>query len=110
MTHLSIPGPIADYFDEDKRGDPEAVSRCFTPKATVKDEGRTHTGRAAIRQWKAAATAKYSYTSEPFAVDEAVGRYVVRSRLTGSFPGSPIDLKYSFRLEHGKIASLEIEL
>jgi hypothetical protein len=110
MTQLPIPGPIADYFEADKRGDSKAVSRCFTSQATVKDEGRSYSGRAAIQQWKAAATAKYSYTSEPFAIDEANGRYVVTSRLTGSFPGSPIDLRYSFGLEHGKIASLEIAL
>jgi hypothetical protein len=26
----------------------------------------------------------------------------------GNFPGSPADLRYGFRLERGKIASLEI--
>jgi hypothetical protein len=108
MTQLSIPKPIADYFEADKRGDADAVSRCFTAQASVKDERRMYSGCAAIREWKAAATAKYSYTSEPFAVDEADGRYVVTSRLTGSFPGSPIDLRYSFRLADGKIAALEI--
>jgi len=33
---------------------------------------------------------------------------VVTSRLTGNFPGSPVDLRYFFRLEGDKIASLEI--
>jgi len=28
--------------------------------------------------------------------------------VTGNFPGSPVDLRYSFALEQGKIASLEI--
>jgi hypothetical protein len=35
-------------------------------------------------------------------------RFVVSSRLTGNFPGSPVDLRFIFRLEGGKIASLEI--
>ena len=43
---LDLPKPIAAYFTADK-GDGEAVSRCFTEDAVVKDEGHTHRGRAA---------------------------------------------------------------
>jgi hypothetical protein len=107
LTHLNLPEPIAAYFDADKR-DAEAVARCFTKQAVVKDEGRTHTGVAAIRAWKSAASAKYTYTSEPFAVDQKDGGYVVTSRLTGNFPGSPVNLRFAFRVERGKIASLQI--
>jgi hypothetical protein len=108
MPHLNIPEPIAAYFAADKRGDAEAVARCFTKRATVKDEGQTHSGRAAIQQWKTSTSAKYSYTSKPLAVEQADGWYIVTSRLTGDFPGSPIELRFAFRLEHGQIASLEI--
>ncbi len=66
---LNLPKPIAAYFTADK-GDGEAVSQCFTENAVVKDEGHTHKGRAAIKEWKADASAKYEYTSEPFACEE----------------------------------------
>jgi hypothetical protein len=33
---------------------------------------------------------------------------VVTSRLTGNFSGGPVDLRYVFRLERGKIAALDI--
>jgi hypothetical protein len=107
MTDLKLPEPIAAYFDADKR-DGEAVARCFTKHAVVTDEGRTHAGPTAIKAWKTEASAKYSYTSEPFAMEQEDGRYIVTSRLTGNFPGSPVDLRLVFRLERGKIASLEI--
>ena len=107
MTDLNLPEPIATYFDADQR-DGEAVARCFTKEAVVEDEGQTHSGRAAIKAWKTAASAKYAYTSAPFAVEQTDGRYSVRSRLTGNFPGSPVALRYLFRLERGKIAHLEI--
>ncbi len=107
MTELKLPEPIAAYFNADKR-DSEAVVRCFTNQAAVTDEGQTHSGPAAIKAWKIEASAKYSYTSEPFAVEEKDGRYIVTSRLTGNFPGSPVDLRFVFRLERGKIAFLEI--
>ena len=104
---LDLPEPIAAYFHADQR-DGDAVARCFTKQAVVEDEGQTHCGLDAIRAWKIAASAKYAYTSVPFAVELKDGRHTVTSRLTGNFPGSPIDLRYLFRLEHGKIARLEI--
>lgn len=107
MNDLNLPEPIATYFDADQR-DGEAVARCFTQHAVVKDEGHIHMGPAAIRAWKTAASAKYSYTSKPFAVERKDGTYIITSRLSGNFPGSPVDLRYAFRLRRGKIAQLEI--
>lgn len=107
MTDLDLPGPIAAYFEADKQGG-DAVARCFTRRALVKDEGRTHSGPDAIRAWKTAASAKYSYVAEPLALEQGDGIFIVTSRLTGNFPGSPVELRYAFRLERGKIASLDI--
>jgi len=104
---LSLPKPIAAYFAAD-RGDGEAVSQCFTDNAVVKDEGHTHKGRPAIREWKTDASAKYEYTCEPISCEEKEGKTVVTSHLVGNFPGSPVDLRFFFKLEGDKIASLEI--
>ena len=106
-TSFNLPKPIAAYFAAD-RGDGEAVSQCFTDNAVVKDEGHTHKGRAAIKEWKTDASAKYEYTCEPFACEEKDGKTIVTSHLVGSFPGSPVDLRFFFKLEGDKIASLEI--
>src|ERR1700745_1365703 len=94
---IILPEPIAAYFDADKRN-VEAIARCFTDDAVVKDEGQTHTGISAIRLWKAAGSPKHAYTSEPFSAEQHDGMTVVTSRLTGNFPGSPIDLRFFFRL------------
>ena len=104
---LDLPGPIAAYFAAD-REDGEAVARCFTEAAVVKDEARTHRGRAAIRQWKEEVSTRFQYTSEPFACEQRDGAVVVTSRLTGNFPGSPVNLRFFFVLDGDKIASLEI--
>jgi hypothetical protein len=104
---LNLPKPIAAYFIADK-GDGEAISQCFTENAVVKDEGHTHKGSAAIKEWKTDASAKYEYTNEPFACEEKDGKTVVTSHLVGNFPGSPVDLRFFFKLEGDKIASLEI--
>lgn len=104
---LNLPNPIAAYFTADK-GDSEAVSQCFTENAVVKDEGHTYKGRAAIKQWKADVSTKYKYTCEPMAGEEKDGRTIVTCHLVGNFPGSPVDLRFFFKLEGEKIASLEV--
>jgi hypothetical protein len=104
---LNLPKPIVDYFAADKN-DSEAIAQCFTENAAVKDEGHIYNGRSAIRQWKAESATKYTYTSEPFASEERDGKLIVTSRLTGNFPGSPVNLRFFFSLEGDKIASLEI--
>ena len=107
MTPISLPDPIAAYFAADLKN-PEAVARCFTPQATVKDEGHTHEGREAIQAWKAGAAAQYRYTTEPLAHAHANGVHTVSGHVAGNFPGSPVDLQYRFRLDGDLIASLEI--
>jgi len=104
---LDLPTPVATYFSADT-SDSEAVAQCFTENAVVKDEGRTFKGRAAIRQWKVDASAKYQYKSEPIVCERRDGQVIVTSRLTGNFPGSPVNLRFFFRLEGDKIESLEI--
>ena|ERR1700730_10932805 len=104
---LDLPKPIEAYFAADK-GDIETIARFFTENAVVKDEGQTYNGLAAIKQWKAGASKKYTYTSEPFACDQKEGKTVITSRLVGNFPGSPVNLRFFFELAGDKIKSLKI--
>jgi len=111
MTALTLPEPLATYFTAAPSLDgAEAIVRCFSPQALVKDEGRSHFGHDAIRAWQRQASSQYRYTSEPFAVAPTDGGCLVTSRVTGNFPGSPVDLRYHFQLAGGLITSLEITL
>ncbi len=107
MKDLNLPEPVVAYFEADRRG-PKAVAGCFNSDGRVLDEGQAHVGLPAIEAWKAATSRKYSYTAEPFALAREDRRYIVTSRVVGDFPGSPVNLRYNFTLERGKIASLEI--
>ena len=106
-TPIDLPPPIAAYFAADT-SDANAVARCFSESAVVIDERREHRGRPAITRWKAEATAKYHYTSEPLTVDASGPDVTVTARVTGDFPGSPVELQYRFTLEGASIARLEI--
>ena len=105
---FELPTPIAAYFRADPGSDLEAFARCFTHDAIVIDEGKTYRGAEAVKQWKSETSAKFTYDCEPLAIKEEAGRTVVTCRLAGTFPGSPLDLRFLFGLEKNKIASLEI--
>ena len=76
----------------------------------MRDEGKTITGRAAIKAWRVETSRKYHHTVEPLTVSEREGRVVVTGKVSGDFPGSPINLEHIFEIEDGRIASLDIRL
>lgn len=108
MKALNLPEPIAAYFEADRRDGP-AVARCFTNDGVVIDAGQTHVGIAAIEEWKTAASVQTSYAVEPVRLENKDHTCIVTGRVTGNFPGSPVDLRYTFALDRGKIASMEIK-
>lgn len=106
---LNLPQPILDYFAADRLSNGDAVAQCFSENATVQDEGRSHHGVSAIRRWKTESSLKYTYTVEPLSVVSQGKEVIVTSRLTGTFPGSPTNLRYIFALAADKIENLEIK-
>jgi len=103
-----LPKAVAAYFDADAAGDAEAVAAAFTEDAVVTDERRTHRGRAAIAAWKAELARTLTYTTELLDAAQDGNAVVVRGRVSGSFPGSPVELRYRFTLAGGRISALAI--
>jgi len=104
---IDLPAPVAAYFAADTTG-AEAVAQCFTDGAVVIDERQEYRGRTAIARWKAEVSAKFRYTVDRLGVHVSRDQITVTGRVTGDFPGSPVDLQYRFTLEGDKIARLEI--
>lgn len=108
QSDLSMPAPVARYFGSNTAG-PSTAAQCFAEDAIVIDEGHEHRGRSAITAWRAASIAKYQFTTEPLSSEvEAQGVLTVIARVTGTFPGSPVELRFRFTLEAELIARLEI--
>ena len=105
---LDVPDAVAEYLAAEGAKDADALSRCFTEDGTVHDEGQDYLGCDSIRQWKLTADAKYQYVFQTINVQTVGDRVTVRARLTGEFPGSPVELDHIFKLSGDKIASLEI--
>ena len=103
-----LPTPIAIYIAAANRGETEALAQCFAQSAVVRDEGKTIEGLAAIKNWMVETKRKYQHTIEPLTSTQKDGKTIVTNRLTGNFPGSPIELEFVFTLDRDKITALEI--
>jgi SnoaL-like domain len=104
-----LPMIIATYLAAANEGRDDSASACFTENARVQDENHDHVGHTAIRQWVSEATAKYHPKTEILHVTENEGTYLVSTRVSGSFPGSPVELDFSFTLADEKISNLSIQ-
>jgi hypothetical protein len=105
---LQLPVAIERYIQIANSGTPEAAAECFAADAIVRDEGQTYEGVAAIKNWMAATKKKYRHTVTPLELAEHGGQSILKTRLAGSFPGSPITVNFNFVLAGGKIRSLAI--
>ncbi|PZG00753.1 nuclear transport factor 2 family protein [Micromonospora deserti] len=104
-----VPDVINRYYRAVNDGDTDAFVDCFAENASVSDEDRIHEGRAAIRAWRERTAASSPYTADPVSAEaEAGDNYVVTSRVSGTFPGSPILLRFRFTLRDGLIGALDI--
>ena len=105
-----LPEPLESYFEAVNREDVEAMLVPFAANAVVRDEGKTRSGVPELREWIEEVTAKYHPRLEvEHVVEDGAGAVVVVGLVSGAFPGSPIRLRYTFRLSEGKIAHLEIK-
>jgi hypothetical protein len=105
---IHLAKPINIYFTSAKTHDVGSLDRCFAADALVHDEGRTIRGIAAIKAWRSETEEKYHHTVEPLSVTGRDGKTVVTAKVSGNFPGSPVNLDHIFELHGDKIVSLEI--
>ena len=103
MTDM-LPLAIVRYF---AARTPEEVADSLAGDAVVTDERQTRTGRAEILEWREE-VAQVRYRQDILSASGAGDSYTVTCRLTGGFPGSPVELDNRFQLAGGRIAGLEI--
>lgn len=103
---MNLPNIISELVKAQNEFDSAAYANCFTENAVVFDEGKTHNGIAEIENWIDKANKEYKATMKPLDFNEKES--VLSAEISGSFPGSPITLKYHLELQEGLIQSLKI--
>ncbi|NVZ63959.1 nuclear transport factor 2 family protein [Pseudomonas gingeri] len=110
-TTTTLAPAIEAYIAAANARDTSAVESFFAADANVFDEGQHRVGTLAIAQWMDETARKYQPRVEVLDVAQRTGKVLVKQLVSGSFPGSPVELRYVFRLdEQGKIARLDISL
>lgn len=105
---MKIPAIITELVTAQNSQDSVAYADCFTSDAKVFDEGHDHHGKEEIKAWIESANAKYQAVMEPIDYSESDGKAVLTAKISGTFPGSPIVLKYNMEIVQERIRSLKI--
>jgi len=103
---MNLPNIISELVQTQNNFDSHAYANCFTETATVFDEGKTHNGKTEIENWIATANSEYKAVMKPIDYNEKEN--ILSAEISGSFPGSPLVLKYHFEWNDGLIQSLKI--
>lgn len=103
------PRVIDAYFRAIADDDTDALVACFTDDAEVSDEGSVHRGPEEIRAWRERTRSAYLYTADVLRAERDGDRYVITTRLSGDFPGSPVEVPYHFTLREGLFSNLDID-
>jgi hypothetical protein len=105
---MKLPAPIDGFFLAHNTGETNRFEDLFTMDAVVSDEDHEYCGDA-IKSWIDDAVSKYRpLHAEVIAVMPSGSQTVVTAQVSGTFPGSPVQLRYQFTIRDGKISALSI--
>jgi hypothetical protein len=108
MSEQDLPAAIRSYLETPSHDVEAKLGELFTEDAVVHDDGHTHVGLESIRRWNHEVASAFAYSREVVEVLERGAGTIVRLRIEGNFPGSPIDLHHHFSLDGDKIALMTI--
>ncbi|GEJ45845.1 MULTISPECIES: nuclear transport factor 2 family protein [unclassified Chryseobacterium] len=103
---MNLPNIISELVKAQNEFNSAAYANCFAENAEVFDEGQTHHGKPEIEKWIDKANKEYRATMKP--IDYNENENILSAEVAGTFPGSPIVLKYHFQLSEGYIQSLKV--
>lgn len=106
---MNPPEIIIRYVDAANRFDVAGAANCFSADAHVHDESHDYIGLDAVREWINETSRKYRPQLKVLTAKAQGDGLLVTVRVSGSFPGSPIELDYTITLQDGKILFLKIE-
>ena len=105
---MNLPKVIEGLVAAQNNFDSVAYAECFSETAVVFDEGKTHKGRKEIEEWIDEANKKYRAVMKPVAFEEKEKESLLKAKVSGDFPGSPIVMTYHLKIDDKLIQSLKI--
>lgn len=103
-----LPAPLAVFVAAHNAHDVDAFTDCFAEEAVVRDEGRMHVGRPAIREWFADVSRRYGMTIQVTDLSRKDGEPVLHGVVSGNFEGSPLGMRFYLGIDGDKIVALRV--
>lgn len=105
---MKLPNVVQELTEAQNNFDSVAYANLFSETSVVHDEGKTHNGKKEVEQWIAAANEKYKSIIKPVEYTQKGNKGVLTANVSGTFPGSPLVLKFHFEINDGFIESLKV--
>lgn len=105
---MNLTNVIATLLEAQYHYDSVAYANCFTETALLVDEGNVYHGKSEIMHWIERANEEYRPVMEPIDYIETQTGSILTAKISGTFDGSPIILKYHFEMEDSFIRSLKV--
>jgi len=96
------------FIETQNNHDSEAYVACFTDTAVVHDEGKIHNGKEEILRWIEHTNKEYQSSMEPLTYEVSGPNVLLTARVSGTFPGSPLVLRFHLVLKGDLIDSLKV--
>lgn len=105
---MKLPQTLNNFIETQNQHNSVAYTACFSETAIVHDEGKTHIGKPAIKQWIEDSNQKYQSILKPLNYNEFEQSSLLTAEVSGNFPGSPAILHFHLVLNNEIINSLKI--
>ncbi len=105
---MNLPKVIIDLIKAQNEFDSVAYANCFSETGVMLDEGKPHKGRVEIQHMIEEANKKYQSVMKPLEYTENGTTSILSAACSGTFPGSPITLKFHFDIIDGQIQHLKV--
>lgn len=103
---------VNTYITASNSYDVDLYLSCFSETATVVDSGEKQNlkGKAAIAAWFSETNEKFKIQTELLTEKREQDHRVLLTKVSGSFPGSPIKFKHVLKTKDEVIEHLEITI
>jgi len=105
---MELPIVVKALIDAKHENDSAKYTNCFSESAVVHDEGKVHSGKTAIKLWNEKTSREYQMLWQPLAYEGTSDDGTLTTKVSGTFPGSPITMKFHFGISNGLIESLRM--
>ena len=109
---MSLPNHLKLLLEAFNTKNSSLFLSCFTLDAEVQDKGedKRAIGHNAIKAWFEEGFAKFDFSTEPFDHQEILHGSILKAKVSGNFPGSPLNFLYEVHLDGDQINKLTISI